>query len=67
MNHQRTIEIFSAGCPLCDEVISAVRSEARPSCHVIVSDLRNTATAERTRDRFLQYRLRPELVAWGEL
>ncbi len=49
MNHQRAIEIFSAGCPLCDEVISAVRSEACPSCHVVVSDLRKTATAERAR------------------
>lgn len=49
MKHQRTIEMFSAGCPLCDEVITAVRSEACPSCRVVVSDLREPATAQRAR------------------
>lgn len=46
---KRTFEIFSAGCPLCDEVVAAVREAACPSCEVSVSDLRDPAVAERAR------------------
>jgi hypothetical protein len=35
MADRRKIEVFSAGCPTCSEVIEAVRREACPSCEVI--------------------------------
>ena len=33
---RRRIEIFSAGCSVCDEVIAQVKSAACPSCDVSV-------------------------------
>ena len=35
MADRRKIEVFSAGCPTCNEVIEAVKREACPSCEVI--------------------------------
>jgi len=48
---KRTIEIFSAGCPLCDELVATVREAACPSCEVSVSDLQDPAVAKRARKR----------------
>lgn len=39
MPNMREIEIFSAGCPICDDAIALVQSIACPSCHVVVHDL----------------------------
>jgi hypothetical protein len=39
MANQREIEVFSAGCSLCDEVVRQVRDAACPSCNVIVRDM----------------------------
>ena len=44
---KRQIEIFSAGCPVCDDLISAVRSLACPSCEIGVLDMHETAVAAR--------------------
>jgi hypothetical protein len=46
---KRRVEVFSAGCAFCNEVIDAVRREAGPSCEVIVQstlDSRVLARAE---------------------
>jgi len=47
MNATRTIEIFSAGCPVCAETVELVRSIACPSCDIQVLDLHQTDAAER--------------------
>lgn len=62
---KRTIEIFSAGCRLCDEVITAVREAACPSCAVTVSDLRDSAVAARARSQGV--RRAPAVVVAGVL
>lgn len=49
MTDKRQIEIFSAGCPLCEEVVSQIRKEACPSCVVTVFDTRSPEVAERAR------------------
>ena len=36
----RTIEIFSADCPICDDVVQRVREMACESCDVQVLDLK---------------------------
>ena len=41
----RRVEVFSAGCPCCDEVVAAVRGAACPSCTVEVRDMRDPAVA----------------------
>ncbi|MEE9301502.1 MAG: thioredoxin family protein [Alphaproteobacteria bacterium] len=40
-NKQRKIEIFSAGCPVCEEVIQQVKHAACPSCDVQVLDMKS--------------------------
>ncbi len=47
---KRRIEIFSAGCTVCEEAVAAVRKAACPSCDVQVrpmSDARAAADAAR--------------------
>lgn len=47
MNAKRKIEIFSAGCPVCEESIDLVTRLACPSCEVSVLDMRDQAVAAR--------------------
>jgi len=49
MTDQRKIEIFSAGCPFCQEVIAQVQELACPSCDVVVLDMNEPAAAERAK------------------
>ncbi|MFN4182733.1 MAG: thioredoxin family protein [bacterium] len=37
---KRVVEVFTAGCPLCDPVVKMVQELACPSCEVSVYDLR---------------------------
>jgi glutaredoxin 3 len=39
MSNKRKIEIFSAGCPACEEAIQTVNRIASPSCDVVVLDM----------------------------
>jgi glutaredoxin 3 len=41
MSEKRKVEVFIAGCPLCDETVKIVKGLACPSCDVIIYDLRN--------------------------
>ena len=47
MAAKRKVEIFSAGCPACDEVIALVNRIACPSCEVSVLDMNDPKTASR--------------------
>ncbi|MFH0931457.1 MAG: thioredoxin family protein [Candidatus Zixiibacteriota bacterium] len=40
MREKRKIELFTAGCPLCDKVVKLVKSLACASCEVKIYDLR---------------------------
>jgi glutaredoxin 3 len=37
---KRLVEVFTAGCPLCDEAVALVQRLACSSCEVVVHDLR---------------------------
>lgn len=50
MADTRTVEIFSAGCPICDDIVQQIRAIACPSCDVDVLDLNDDATAQRAVD-----------------
>jgi thioredoxin family protein len=39
---KRQIEIFTAGCPVCDPAVQLVQELACPDCEVTVYDLRET-------------------------
>jgi hypothetical protein len=65
MSIKRRVEVFSAGCAFCNEVVDAVRREADPSCEVIVRstlDSRVLARAEQ-----LGIRAVPAVVIDGKL
>lgn len=49
MANKRKIEIFTAGCPLCDEAVRLVREMACPRCEVSVLDLKEKGVMERAR------------------
>lgn len=47
MNNKRKIEVFSAGCPACEETIRMVNQIACPSCEIEVLDMHQSEAAAR--------------------
>ena len=54
MTQKRKIEIFTAGCPACDETVSKVKAIACPSCEVMTLDMHEPATARRAKELGVQ-------------
>jgi glutaredoxin len=50
MSTTRTIEIFSAGCPACEEAVQLVNRIACSSCDVSVLDMRDAEVAARAKE-----------------
>ncbi len=65
MSNKRHIEVFSAGCPVCNEAIAMVKRNACPSCEVTVLDMKDQAVA--TRAESLGVRSVPAVVIDGKL
>lgn len=65
MNAKRKIEVFSAGCPVCEETIELVNQVACPSCEVTVLDMKDSAVA--TRAKQLGIRSVPAVVIDSKL
>ena len=61
----RRIEIFSAGCPACEETIRLVNRAACPLCEISVIDMRESAVAKRA--SILGIRAIPAVVIDGRL
>ena len=47
MSAKRKVEVFSAGCPVCQEAVERVRKLACPDCEVTVLDMNDPAVAAR--------------------
>ena len=60
-----TVEIFSAGCPACEETVRLVNRVACPSCEVTVLDMHNPEVARRAKS--LGVRSVPAVVINGQL
>jgi exopolyphosphatase/pppGpp-phosphohydrolase len=52
---KRRVEVFTAGCLICDEVVNLVKSIACPSCEVQVYDLREGCATNECRDKARRY------------
>ena len=50
MKAKRKIEVFSAGCPACEETVELINQIACPSCEVMVVDMNNADVARRATD-----------------
>lgn len=62
---KRKIEIFSAGCPVCEDTVQAVRKLSCPSCDVSVLDMKDPAVAARAKE--LGVRSVPAVAIDGKL
>ena len=49
MTAKRQIEVFSAGCPVCQEAIDMVKRHACASCEVTVLDMHDPTVANRAK------------------
>ena len=65
MSAKRTIEIFSAGCPACEETVKLVNQAACLSCEVTVLDMNDPSVAGRAKS--LGIRSVPAIVIDGKL
>lgn len=65
MSNKRRIEIFSAGCPVCDEAIQTVKRIACPSCETEVLDMNEPVVAARAQE--LDINRVPAIVIDGQL
>ncbi len=65
MNVKRTIEVFSAGCPACNETVDLVNRVACPSCDVSILDMNDPSVARGARS--LGIRSVPAVVIDGKL
>ncbi len=45
----RKVEIFSAGCSVCEDTVQLVKSIACPSCEITVLDMKDRRVAERAK------------------
>lgn len=62
---KRKVEIFSAGCPACEEAVALVNSLACSSCEVCMLDMNDPAVAEQAKR--LGARTVPAVAVDGEL
>jgi len=65
MTQKRKVEVFSAGCPACQETVDLVNKIACSSCEVSVLDMNDTKVAERA--RLLGIHRVPAVVIDGKL
>lgn len=64
MTKQRKVEVFTAGCPLCDETVTLVKKLSCPRCDVTVYNL-----AEKGIDKAREYGVNsvPTVVVDGKI
>ena len=65
----RIVEVFTAGCALCDDAVKLVKSLACPNCEVKVYDLREGCATNECRDLAQRYGVKavPAVVVDGKL
>lgn len=63
---KRTIEVFSAGCPCCDEAIKLVKNLTCESCDVQVLDMLSDKVAQARAKQYGVQRV-PAVVVNGQL
>ncbi len=52
---KRSVEVFTAGCPICEGTVNLVRSLACPNCEVQVYDLREGCATNECREKATRY------------
>ncbi|OZB50413.1 MAG: hypothetical protein B7X42_04650 [Thiomonas sp. 14-66-4] len=65
MATQRQVEVFSAGCAVCEDVVALVKRVACTSCDVVVHDMHDIKAAARA--KALGVRSIPAVAIDGQL
>lgn len=52
---KREVEVFTAGCPLCEETVNLVKSLACPNCELQVYDLREGYATDECQEEVTRY------------
>jgi len=65
MATKRQVEVFSAGCPACDDAIQMIEKIACDSCEITVQDMNDPSVADRAKK--LGVRQVPAVVVDGQL
>ncbi|MEL0108331.1 MAG: thioredoxin family protein [Rhodospirillaceae bacterium] len=65
MTTKRKIEIFSAGCAVCEDVVAQVKETACPSCDIVILDMNDAGIATRAKNLGIQSV--PSVVIDGKL
>lgn len=52
---KRKVEVFTAGCPVCEDAVKTVKSLACPSCEVVVYDLNKGCETDECRRKAKAY------------
>lgn len=68
-DQKRKVEVFTAGCPVCDPAVKMVHDLACPSCDVHVHDLNKGCETDECRIEAKKYDLKtiPAVVVNGKV
>lgn len=66
---KRQIEVFTAGCPVCEPVVKTVKDMVCDSCEVTIYDLSEQGESKVCVDKIKQYNITslPAIAVNGEL
>jgi len=69
MSAKRVVEVFTAGCPVCDETVKQVKEAACGDCEVIIYDLNVGCQTNICRDKAKEYGVKsvPAVAIDGQL
>jgi len=65
MSTKRKVEVFSAGCPVCNDVVDMVKRISCQNCEINILDMKDSVVAERAKS--LGIRSVPAIVIDGKL
>ena len=65
MTAKRKIEVFSAGCPVCEETIEEIKKASCPPCDIMVLDMKDVKVTKRAKE--IGIRSVPSVVIDGKL
>lgn len=68
-SNKRKIEVFTAGCPVCEPVVAMVKSMACSSCEVIVYNVAQPCDTKECIEKLLTYGIKslPAVAVDGKL
>ena len=66
---KRQVEVFTAGCPVCEPAVKEVQELACTSCEVTIYDLSKEDDQVKTRDKLQDYGIKrlPTVVVDGKI